>query len=161
MIVPFDQLPSSSRLWIYPSNRSFTTDEIPKLYTALTGFLDQWTAHNRTLETAFEIRYNRFIVIGVNQEKEQASGCSIDASVHFIQQLEKHFNVVLLDKMNVDYWSGEEIHHISLNDFKAMAKAKNVSKNTMVFNHLVATKEEYNNAWELEAHASWHQRFFQ
>jgi hypothetical protein len=40
-----------------------------------------------------------------------------------------------------------------------MAKQKAVSKNTIVFNNLVATKEEYENHWEVPAEESWHARF--
>ena len=61
------------------------------------------------LEAGLEIKYNRFIVIGLNQENASASGCSIDASVHFIQSLEKEMDVDLLDKMNVTFYSGKYI----------------------------------------------------
>jgi hypothetical protein len=41
-----------------------------------------------------------------------------------------------------------------------MAKDKAVSKNTIVFNHLVQTKAEYLDHWEVPAIDSWHARFF-
>ena len=44
--------------------------------------------------------------------------------------------------------------------FRAMVKNKAVSTNTIVFNNLVANKEEYEQSWELPASESWHQRFF-
>ncbi len=103
--------------------------------------------------------YNRFIVIGLDQSMASASGCSIDASVHFIQGLEQKYGVDLLDKMNVSYKTGEYVAYKSLNDFKKMGKAKSVSKNTIVFNNLVATKQEYDEHWEVPASESWHARF--
>ena len=60
----------------------------------------------------------------MNQEVQNATGCSIDASVHFIQQLEQEFQIDLLDKMNVTYKMGEHIAHKTLIDFKKMAKEK-------------------------------------
>ena len=45
-------------------------------------------------------------------------------------------------------------------DFKKMAKNKAVSLKTIVFNHLVQTKAEYNDFWEVPASESWHARFF-
>ena len=160
MIVPFAELPSSSRVWIYPSHRKFTPEELPQITEALTAFIERWTAHNEALEASFEIRYDRFIVIGLNQEKVAASGCSIDASVHFIQQLEKEFDLMLLDKLNVDFWQGKVLQHKSIPDFKAMVKARSVASSTIVFNHLVASKGEYIDSWEIEAHSSWQRRFF-
>ena len=92
------------------------------------------------MEAGFEIKYNRFIVFGLNQEIASASGCSIDASVNFIQTIEKDLEIDLMDKMNVTYYNGEFIAHKSLIDFKKMAKAKSISKNTIVFNNLVNTR---------------------
>lgn len=160
MLTDFKNLPDHSRIWIYQSNRKFTDEEVERLKPLLETFLTQWTAHGQALEAGFEIKYNRFIIIGLNQESASASGCSIDASVHFIQQLEKEFQVDLLDKMNVTYYTGEYIAYKPLNEFKALAKAKAVSKNTIVFNNLVNTKVDYLENWEVPASESWHTRFF-
>lgn len=160
MMVSFENLPPESRVWIYPSNRPFKTDEIDKLKTSIQHFLNQWTAHNQSLEAAFELPYNRFIVIGINQEQVRASGCSIDASVRFIQELEKEFDLNLLDKMNVTFKQGDFLAHKSLTDFKRLVKNKSVTANTIVFNNLVDTVEEYRNFWEVPAAKSWHNRFF-
>ena len=40
----------------------------------------------RIEELGFKVVYKRFIVIALNQNLNAATGCSIDASVHFIQQ---------------------------------------------------------------------------
>tara|TARA_R110000850_G_scaffold268138_1_gene399421 strand:+ start:18000 stop:18482 length:483 start_codon:yes stop_codon:yes gene_type:complete len=160
MLVSFEELPDDSRIWIYQSNRKFNDVEIQVIQTRLSEFLTEWTAHGTSLEAGFEIKHQRFIVIGLNQKNASASGCSIDASVHFIQQLEKEFEVDLLDKMNVTYYTGEYIAFKPLNEFKAMAKSKAISKNTVVFNNLVNTKEEYLENWEVPAADSWHSRFF-
>ncbi|NCF31398.1 MAG: ABC transporter ATPase, partial [Bacteroidetes bacterium] len=45
MFVPFDQLPDQSRVWIYPSNRRFTPDELSSIREKAEAFLKQWTAH--------------------------------------------------------------------------------------------------------------------
>lgn len=160
MLVDFEKLPDHSRIWIYQSSRKLNDDEVAVLGEKLSEFLIHWTAHGQTLEAGFEIKYNRFIVIGLNQENASASGCSIDASVHFIQGLEKEFKTDFLDKMNVTYYSGDYIAYKPLNEFKAMVKAKSVSKNTVVFNNLVNTKAEFLENWEVPAEESWHVRFF-
>lgn len=159
MLVDFKKLPDDSRIWIYQANRKLTDEEVTEMENEISEFVTQWTAHGATLEGGFEVRYNRFIVIGLNQSSVAASGCSIDASVHFIQSLEKKYNVDLLDKMNVTYYNGDYIAHKTLTDFREMAKNKSVSKNTVVFNNLVNTKAEYLENWEVPAHQSWHGRF--
>jgi len=159
MLVPFDQLPEEARIWIYPSDRPFRSDEILQLEQALSDFLAQWTAHNQSLEAGFVLPHDRFIVIGINQETAHASGCSIDSSVRFIQELEEKFEIVLLDKMNVTFKQGDYFAHKQLSDFRKMAKSKSVTKETIVFNNLVDTKSDFKNNWEIPAEQSWHGRF--
>ena len=159
MLVAFNALPDSSRIWIYQANRSFIERELDEIRQGLDTFIEEWTAHGSNLKAGFEIRYNRFIILALDQSETSASGCSIDASVHFIQKLEKKYDVELLDKMNVSYKQGEFVAYKPLTDFKKMAKQKAVSKNTIVFNNLVTNKGEYLEHWEVPAAESWHGRF--
>jgi hypothetical protein len=159
MLIEFKNLPDNARVWVYQASRKLSEEEIETLKPRTEEFLEQWTAHGQDLEAGFEVRYNRFIIIGLNQENASASGCSIDASVKYIQSLEKEFEIDLLDKMNVTFYNGQFIAHKSLIDFRKMAKARSVSANTVVFNNLVNTKAEYLENWEVPAKESWHNRF--
>jgi len=159
MLVEFSTLPEESRVWIYQANRSFTESEQETISEKLNIFLENWTAHGSDLNAGFELKYKRFIIIGLNQNMQSATGCSIDASVHFIQQLEKEYEVDLMDKMNVSYKQGEFIAYKTLTDFRKMAKDKAVSKKTIVFNNLVTNIAEYKENWEVPASESWHNRF--
>lgn len=159
MLVQFQNLPSESRIWIYQANRSFTDVEVEKIKLQLNEFLTEWTAHGVDLNAGYELKYKRFIIIGLDQKITAPSGCSIDASVFFIQQLEKEYGVDLLDRMNVSYKQGEFIAYKPLADFKKMVKNRSVSENTIVFNNLVINKEDYESNWEVPLKESWHNRF--
>ncbi|WP_339895424.1 ABC transporter ATPase [uncultured Algibacter sp.] len=159
MLVEFNTLPEESRVWIYQANRSFSDDELKDIQAKLDIFIENWAAHGSDLQAGYTIKYKRFIVLGLNQNLNAATGCSIDASVNFIQQLEKDYNVDLMDKMNVSYKQGEYVAYKTLTDFKKMAKDRAVSKNTIVFNNLVNTIAEFKENWEVPASESWHSRF--
>ncbi|MFI1743772.1 ABC transporter ATPase [Thalassobellus sediminis] len=159
MLVDFNRLPEESRVWIYQANRSLTEQEIEEIQGKIEIFIGNWTAHGGDLEAGYLVKYKRFIVLGLNQNLNKATGCSIDASVHFIQQLEKEYNIDLMDKMNVSYKQGEYIAYKTLTDFRKMAKDKAISKNTIVFNNLVNNIAEFNENWEVPASESWHSRF--
>lgn len=159
MLIDFKDLPNESRVWIYQSNRSFSETELAEVKKAMDHFLQDWTAHGSDLKAGYEMPYGRFIVIGLDQSSQGATGCSIDASVRFIQNLELQYKIDLLDKMNVSFKQGEFVAYKTLLDFKKMAKDKSVSKNTIVFNNLVTNKEEYLHHWEVPAEESWHNRF--
>ena len=159
MLVSFDKLPLNSRVWVYSSNRKFIQKEIISIRKDLENFLSNWTSHNQNLETGFELRYDRFIIIAVNQEINDASGCSIDNCVRFIKKLEIKYEVDLLDKMNVIYKQDKHLYHKKLNEFISMYKNNLVSLNTVVFNNLVNTVGEYKLKWEVPVKESWHNRF--
>ncbi|GAA4279059.1 ABC transporter ATPase [Aquimarina mytili] len=159
MLVDFNDLPETSRVWIYQANRSFSVDELEEIKQKLDQFIAQWTAHGADLKAGYDIKYKRFITIGLDQGVNAATGCSIDASVHFIQELEKVYDVDLMDKMNVSFKQGEFVAYKPLADFKKMAKNRSVSPNTIVFNNLVTNIAEYRTNWEIPARDSWHNRF--
>ncbi|MDO5607325.1 MAG: ABC transporter ATPase [Capnocytophaga sp.] len=159
MYLPFNELPDTSRIWIYQSNRSFTEEEETAIAQQTIDFLTHWTTHGMPLHASFELRYHRFLIIAVNQDVQPVSGCSVDDSVRFIQDLEKKYQIDLLDKMNVSYKQGGFIAYKALSDFKKMVKNKAVSAQTIVFNNLVINKYEYETMWEIPLEESWHNRF--
>jgi len=159
MKISFNKLSDKARVWIYPSSRKLSDIEVKEIIILCDDFINQWTAHNNSLLASVDIPYNRFIVIGLEIEFNAASGCSIDSSVHFIQTLEKKFNIVLLDKMNVTFKQGEYLTHKSLNDFKDMAKKGSVNADTIVFNNLINDLASYRSQWEIPMKESWHSRF--
>lgn len=160
MQVEFNTLPGHSKIWIYQCNRRFTEEELVLVSDKTSEFLGQWAAHGTGLKAGFELKYERFIIIAVNQDEQNATGCSIDASVRFMQDLERELDVELLDKMNVAFKQGDFVNFKTLLDFKKMAKSGAIGKKTIVFNNLVTNIEEYNENWEVPAQESWHSRFF-
>ena len=160
MIVDFDVISEESRIWIYQSNRTLSPVEVIEIEAKIKDFLISWTAHGSELQASFLIKYNRFIVISLNESFNIATGCSIDSSVRFIQELEKLYDVSLLDKMNVSYRHGEFIAYKPLIEFKKMIKNRSISKKTIVFNNLINSKSEFLNNWEVPIEESWHNRFF-
>ena len=159
MLIALKDLPLTSRIWIYQSDTKLTDDQTVKITKDLETFLTAWTAHGADLKAGFEVKYNRFIVIALDQSMTAASGCSIDSQVRFIQSIQEELGIDLLDKMNVTYYQNDRIHYKQLADFKKMAKDGAIGKKTIVFNNLVTNLDEYFNHWEVPAIESWHSRF--
>ena len=159
MYTPYKNLPNNSRVWIYQSNREFTAKEIAFISTKAEEFINSWTRHGDDLKGSFTIKYNQFLVLAVDESFNNVSGCSIDASVHFIQALEKELQLNLMDKMNVTFKNGNHINLVRLSDFQKFAKEHKITQETIVFNNMVATKEDFENSWEVPAKDSWHKRF--
>ncbi len=159
MFVDFKLLPDSSRVWIYQADREFTEHEIEQISEKLRNFVANWKRHGEGLKASFQLKYNQFIVLSVDENYNDVSGCSIDASVHIIKELESEFNVDLLNKMKVSFKDGTNINTVSLKDFKEYAKLQKINADTVVFNNMVESKADFESAWEVEASKSWHAKF--
>ena len=159
MFVEYQDLPSNSRVWVYQSEREFTSKELEFISEKAIDFIEKWTKHGSNLKGSFTIKYNQFLVLAVDEGFNNVSGCSIYSSVRFVQELEKSFQVDIMNKMNVSFKDGDNINIVKMNDFKEFAKANKITQETIVFNNMVTTKQELETQWEVTANNSWHKRF--
>lgn len=159
MLVAYNSLPDTARVWVYQSDRSFKESELEVIQKEATEFINSWTRHGDDLKGGYTVLYNQFLILAIDESFANASGCSIDSSVRFIKKLETELKVDLMNKLNISFKDGENINIVSLADFQKYAKAGQISAETIVFNNMVQTKGEIATKWEVPAKESWHQRF--
>jgi hypothetical protein len=159
MFVKFENLPGHSRVWVYQSDRKFTTLEVALISEKAIAFVDQWTKHGSDLQGSFVIKYNQFLVFAVDEGFNNVSGCSIDSSVRFVQEIEKALGVDMMNKMNISFKDGEHINSVKMTVFKEFVLAHKITSETIVFNNMITTKQELETHWEVPLLNSWHKRF--
>ena len=159
MFVKFENLHSHSRVWIYQSNRKFTTQEVEFITEKAILFTNQWTKHGSDLQGSFVIKYNQFLILAVDEGFNNVSGCSIDSSVRFVKELEKFMGVDMMNKMNISFKDDDHINIVTMSDFKEFIKSNKITSETIVFNNMISTKEELETQWEVSVNNSWHKRF--
>jgi hypothetical protein len=147
-----------SKVWIYQSDRFFTEEELDYLTKKSSDFITAWTAHGKLLKAELKIYYKLFLVLFVDETEANASGCGIDKSVHFFQQMEKDLKVNLMNRMLVAYKENELVKICSLNDFEKKLASNEVNSETVVFNNLINNKAEFDAAWEIPLKKSWHSK---
>lgn len=152
-------LAPTSRVWIYQTNRFLTNEEAEWVNRNMENFMPQWAAHGKQLFGAFQLFYNRFLVIAVDEAKEGASGCSIDASVRFITQLGDAIKVDFFDRLQILYKKENQLLSTHFNQFEDLIKSGEVNENTTVFNNLVGNLGEFNQGWETSIKDSWHAKY--
>ena len=158
MYVSFNLLPPNAKVWIYQSDRNLSNIDIELIEKEVKLFLNNWSSHNKEIESSFEIRYNRFIIIGLNENINSASGCSIDKSLNFIKDLQSLLKVNFLNRLDVAYKTGNDINSISLSEFQTMIREKKLSKDSIVYNNMISSKQSYINNWETTIENSWHKK---
>ncbi|MDC9722667.1 MAG: ABC transporter ATPase [Urechidicola sp.] len=159
MFVDFEKLPETSKIWIYQSDRKFYPNEIEGLKNKIEGFLSSWNDNGIDIIASYQLKYNRFIILAVDETIDSITVNAIDDSVRLILQLQDDYKVELLDKLNVCFKQGEFVQYKELKDFKKLIKSKSVSEKTLVFNNLINTKGELESDWEIPITESWHNRF--
>ena len=158
MLVDFDAIPNSAKLWVYPSSRKFYPQEIEELQNELETFISSWKTDDG-FKASFKVLYNRFIIFTADDSESILSLSDIDKSVAFILGLEQKYNVTLLDKMNVCFKQGEYVQYKELKEFKKLLKNKAVTGKTIIFDNTISNKGDFEDFWEVPIENSWYNRF--
>jgi len=153
-------MPPGSKVWIYQSDRKFTSEELVELNKRVSDFVDKWTSHSKLVNANFEWRYSRFLILYLDESHVAAGGCSIDSSVHFVKALEKDFQTSLTNRMNFAFKVGNEVEVVSRSEFEKLISEGEITDQTIVFNNLVNNKKDFDSAWEIPLNQSWHKQFF-
>jgi len=153
--------PENSRVWIYQCNRELSSDETKSIKQRTDQFIYDWASHGTALSAQIEIFYNVFLVVFVDEEIANASGCSIDKSFQLVKDLETEFDISLLDRMVIAYRKDQKINLCRIDEFEGLIKKGVITEDTIVFNNLVDRKVDFDSKWEVLIKDSWHNRLLQ
>ena len=146
---------SDYRVIIYPASRPFTAKESKVITEKLYDFLASWAAHGKPLSSSFKIEKNQFVVICVDEEKEAASGCSIDALGQVIRELDAEFNFGFFDRMKACFVDNNEVKTMKLQDFRSALKDGSLSHDIEVFDFSKNTYVNFLSDFLLPLKRSW------
>lgn len=121
------------RVIVYPASRPFSAKESKIITEKIYDFLTSWAAHGKPLSSSFKIEKNQFIVVCVDEEKEAASGCSIDSLGNVMRKLDQEFQLGLFDRMKASFIENGEVKTLKLQDFRNGLKNGEISENIEVF----------------------------
>ncbi len=151
-------LPDHSKVWIYQSTIRISDHLLADIQNEVIGFTKEWTSHGRAVESYGHIFHHRFLVF-VADETNHVSGCSIDSSVRFIQNLGTKYNLDFFDRLNFLYFNNENIESIHHSDFAKAIETEVINEDYLIFNNLVKTKKEFIQHWIVPIKFSWHKKY--
>lgn len=143
------------RVLIYPASRPFLPKESKTITERLYDFLKDWKAHEKALTASFKIEKNQFIVVVVDEEKEAASGCSIDSLNGIMKELDDEFNLGLFDRMKASFVENGAVKTMKLQDFRKALKNKELSHDIQVFDFSKSSYDEFLEDFLLPLKKSW------
>lgn len=154
MLIPFEQLPGTSRIWIFQSDKKLEHKTIDLILQKAGLFLENWTSHNNELHAGAAVLHHHFLILAVDENKNDASGCSIDKAFRFIQSLEKELNISLLNRLKVAVMNDGEISVVNVSDLRSQLEKGGFSE-AGIFNNLIHRKSELDNNWVIPVKNSW------
>jgi hypothetical protein len=160
MYIPFHQLPPHARVWIYQASRPLTDAEVEALHPVLTQFITDWTSHGQQLQASARIFYNQFLVLANDEDVNSPSGCSIDASVRFVKQLEQELNVSFFDRTQLAFLEQDAVEVVPLKAIKEKINTGTLKASSLYFDNTVATAGQIMGNWPKPAKETWLARYF-
>lgn len=140
---------SNERIWVYTFSKEISPEQMTELKAKCKNFVDNWTAHEVSLDATFSIEYNRFLIIKVNEQKYNASGCSIDKQLRFIKDLEALYGIELLNRLLVAYLDADSnVQVIKQSLVAELVKTNHITENTLVFDNTIATGNQLQSEWK-------------
>ena len=89
----------NSRLWVYGLKEPLNESASQELISEMDAFIGEWQAHGADLAAAYRWVGRQLLIIAVDETGQQATGCSIDKSVHFLQDFGAKHNVDFFNRM--------------------------------------------------------------
>ncbi len=156
-LVPFATLPDDARVWVFASQAPLDEIDEPRLLAAVDGYLLTWKAHGAALTCAREFREEYFLAVGVDERASGASGCSVDGLFRVLQKIEDGIGTSMVGGGNVYFRDPTGlVVWCTRSQFELMAKLREVSGETPVFDLTVTTVAEFRARFERPANESWH-----
>lgn len=145
----------NERIWIYTLSRALSATEITDFKNLCQQFVSGWTAHDISLDASFDLYQNRLLIFKVNEEKYNASGCSIDKQLRFVKELEQAFSLELLNRMlvAVDETNGVAVRKQS--EIKDLLAAGTINENTLVYDNTITDAVALTTGWKKPLKDTW------
>lgn len=160
MYIPFSDIDFQARVWVYQADRQLTQEETGIITETLKASLDTWEAHGKPLTASGKVFEHRFVVIAVDERDELPSGCSIDKSVHWLQEIGQRMNVDFFDRSLAYIDDNNEVQTIPVPKIKQAIVRETILPSTTIFDNQVSTKAQWMKRWKTSASNSWLSRYF-
>lgn len=150
-----DNFSPESKVWIYQSSCLFTLSEALEIEALLNKFSSEWRTHGEEVYAYCNLFFGQFVVLMADETHASVSGCSTDSSVRFIKQLGEKFKVDFFNRTNLAFVINNKIQLLPMNQLHYALNNYFINPDTLYFNNLVQTKEQFEKNWIVAVKNSW------
>ena len=131
-----------SRLWFYGLQAPMSESQANELSVLMTEFVSEWKAHGSELAAAFRLISRQFLVIAVDENQQIATGCSIDKSVHLLQEFGNKHQLDFFNRLLVHLDEGNSFRTYSISQLKEAIAKGEVHALSNILNSTATTLKE-------------------
>jgi len=161
MFIPFDELPEDARIWVYQADRILALGEKEIIKKELLEFTTSWLAHGHPLQSSFTILEDCFVVLAVNENVNDASGCSIDLSTNVMKHVGTISGIDFFNRTVVSFEINGELRQFKMNELKQKFQDGILDKDSVTFNTLADTSGALRQNWRMAASKNWVKRYIE
>ncbi|MEL6539699.1 MAG: hypothetical protein AAFP93_02930 [Bacteroidota bacterium] len=160
MYVPYDQLPATTRTWIYQAGRPLADYERKAILVSAESFVNNWSSHGQSLRGSVAMLADRFLIIGVDESYKAVSGCAYDTSLKFVETLEQSIEIPLLDRSQIAFRNKQaKIYTVPLSEIQENMANSRIAAEDDIFDTSLTTKKEIENKFPMPIMNSWASRY--
>ena len=159
MFSDFNKMLPESRIWIYQADTQLTDNQVVMIENYLKPAIEKWTTHGSALLASAKVLHHRFVIVALDESNYPASGCSIDASTHWLRELGAELKIDFFDR-SIAYLDNDEIKTISPFQIKQKVQMGIVSPQTVVFLNNVNSFSDLFKTWKNQAAETYLKKYF-
>ncbi len=160
MYIPFNEISDHARVWVYQANRPLSEPELDGVHSYLAREMEAWAAHGEALQGSFDVRFDQVFVVAVDEQVNQASGCSIDASTRWFKELGAALGIDFFDRSSAVV-QGESLLLIPFVRTKQAVSDGILKADSLVIPLQTADVATYRTGWFVPAASTWLAKYFQ
>ena len=141
------------------ADRVLTVEEQTALQAGIDSFLIEWVAHGQSLQASWRLEGGRCLIIALDDRSPNATGCSIDAKVHWLQAFGEQWGVGLDEAQHRYLLQGrsQRVERSAAGIVLGSAKSGVVGDDTRLVNAVVSKKLECEPTLVCSFSTSWHE----
>lgn len=159
MFVEFKELPENARLWVYQADRDLSETEQTRILGFLSRAVDTWLTHGMPMRGSVKILFNRMVLLAADTGFQQPSGCSIDSSTGWLQELGSAMGLNFFDR-SIGYFEDGRLEFFSVFNAKKQVSGGIIQPDTPIINLQIKAIHDLEKALVIPASESFLSRYF-
>jgi hypothetical protein len=96
-------------VWVYCSAKAFDDLTGNTINAMLADFIRNWQSHGHDIKGLYQIIDQKLVIVAIDGDKQQATGCSIDALTKVMNAFKEKLGVDFLNRFNIPVFKGGTI----------------------------------------------------